>query len=156
MVALRPFARGELIGEIRGAIVTSDEVWSYWKRNRTIAQNCFRFDADRYLNPAGELGTFANHSCAPNAGVFKVRGRLSFRAITAIGAECEITHDYSTLLGADDIWTMRCDCGEASCRGSVQSFHTLSTALLRRYTRLGVIPSFILATRARSEAKRSS
>ncbi len=147
IVAATRFARGEIILEIKGKVVTSAEVWRYWKRSPTLAENCFRFDDERYLSPAGEIGAFANHSCKPNAGVIKVRGRLYFKALKAIAAQSEVTHDYSTLLGADDIWRMPCNCGEDNCRGRVASFHTLPSAALRRYERLGVIPDFILATR---------
>ncbi|MSR70372.1 MAG: SET domain-containing protein [Phycisphaerales bacterium] len=146
IVALRRFARGEVVGEIKGKIVTSDQVWKYWKRDPKLAENCFRYDAERYLSPAGEIGAFANHSCHPNAGVIKVRGRLYLKAIKPITPNTEVTHDYSTLLGRDDIWTMPCNCGEAECRGKVSGFHLLPTALIARYIRLGVIPEFMRAT----------
>ncbi len=147
LVATRPFARGEIICEIKGTIVTAEQLWNYWKRSPTLAANCFRYGAHRYLNPARELGAFANHSCDPNVGVIKVGRKLYFKSIRTIDADVELTHDYSTLLGADDIWTMACNCGEPCCRAKVQSFHTLPPALVRRYIRLGVIPQFILATR---------
>ena len=69
------------------------------------------------------------------------------RAIRAIRAGDEVTHDYSTLLGADDVWTMRCNCGERGCRGTVRRFDALPAATLRRYLALGAIPAFILRTR---------
>lgn len=149
IIALARFARGEVICEIRGTIVTSAEVWRYWKRSPALAENCFRYDAERYLSPAGEIGAFANHSCAPNAGVIKVRRRLYFKAIKSIAPGTEVTHDYSTLLGGDDIWTMSCNCGEESCRAVVTNFHALPRAVRTRYGRLGVIPEFIRATRPR-------
>ncbi len=154
IVALTRLARDEIICEVKGLVVTSAVVWRYWNRSPTLAENCFRYDHERYLSPAGEIGAFANHSCNPNAGVIKTRGRLYFKALKAIAAGTEVTHDYSTLLGADDVWTMRCNCGEDNCRLRVASFHTLPSALVRRYTRLGVIPDFILATRPAKGAAR--
>lgn len=148
IVAITRFARGEVICEVKGKIVTSAEVWRYWKRSLTLAENCFRFDDARYLSPAGEIGAFANHSCNPSAGVIKERGRLYLKALKAIASGTEVTHDYSTLLGADDVWTMPCNCGEDNCRRRVASFHTLPSAVLRRYERLGIVPDFILATRS--------
>lgn len=144
IVALRPFKTGDTLCEIRGRIVRAETVWQWWPRQRRRAENCFRFDADHYLDPEGEIGAWANHSCRPNAGVFKQRGKLFLRALRPIAAQTEITHDYSTLLGADDIWRMRCNCGERQCRGVVANVLSLPEAVLRRYRRLQCIPGFIL------------
>ncbi len=146
IVALKSFVRGATICEIRGRVVTGATVWRYWNREPRLAENCFRYDADHYLNPEGQIGAYANHSCNPNAGVIKSGHRLLLRALRHIAAGEEITHDYATLLGADDIWEMNCNCGEACCRKVVSNFRGLPPAVLRRYRRLGVIPRFILAT----------
>ena len=146
IVALRPFVRGTTICQIRGRVVTGATVWRYWDREPRLAENCFRYDADHYINPEGEIGAFANHSCNPNAGVYKAPGRLLLKAIRAIAAGDEVTHDYATLLGADDIWTMRCNCGESHCRKRVANFADLPAPVRRRYRRLGIIPEFILST----------
>lgn len=147
LVACRAFATGARIATLHGQVVHSDLLWRWWKRDARRAANCIRLDAERYLNPEGELGAFSNHSCRPNAALFKERGRLVLRAIRAIRAGDEVTHDYSTLLGADDVWTMRCNCGEQGCRGTVRRFDRLPAATLRRYLALGAIPAFILRTR---------
>jgi hypothetical protein len=147
LVARRTFARGACITRLQGRGGHSDVLWKGCKRAARRAANCIRFDAERYLNPEGELGAFSNHSCKPNAALFKERGRLVLRAIRAIRAGDEVTHDYSTLLGADDVWTMRCNCGERGCRGTVRRFDALPAAALRRYRALGAIPAFILRTR---------
>ena len=146
LVACRAFAKGACITPLHGRVVHSDVVWRWWKRDARRAANCIRFDADRYLDPHGEWGAFANHACRPNAALFKERGRLVLRAIRAIRAGDEVTHDYSTLLGADDVWTMRCNCGERGCRGMVRRFDALPAATLRRYRTIGAIPAFILRT----------
>lgn len=148
IVALKHFARGATICQIRGRVVTGATVWRYWDREPRLAENCFRYDADHYINPEGEIGAFANHSCNPNAGVYKAPGRLLLKAIRAIAAGDEVTHDYATLLGADDIWTMRCNCGEPQCRKRVTNLTGLPAPVLRRYRRLGIIPGFILSTQA--------
>lgn len=146
MVALKRFAAGAVICQVRGKIVTGRTVWRYWDTDPRRGANCFRFDAGHYLDPEGEIGAWANHSCNPNAGVVKTAARLLLKAIRPIVAGDEITHDYSTLLGADDIWTMKCNCGERGCRGVVKSFNTLPKAVVRKYCKLGVIPDFIMAT----------
>lgn len=146
IVALRAFGSGTTICRIKGKVVTGEAVWRYWETDPRRGENCFRYDADHYLDPEGEIGAFANHSCNPNAGIIKTGRRLLLRAIRAIAAGEEVTHDYATLLGADDVWTMKCNCGEAGCRKRVRSFSRLPAAVLRRYRKLGVIPDYIIAT----------
>ncbi len=146
IVALKAFRPGDLVCAIKGTIVSSKQVWKYWDTNPRMAANCMRYDADRYLNPEGEVGAFANHSCQPNSFVLKEGRRLVIRAIKPIAAHDEVTHDYATLIGADDIWKMRCNCGEPRCRKTVQSFHKLPAGVLRKYKALGAIPDFILFT----------
>ena len=101
MVALRAFETGDLICRIRGRIVTPRVVWSYWKNNPRRGANCFRYDTELYLDPEGEIGVFANHSCNPNARLVRTRNGLQLRALKKIAVGREVTHDYSTQLGAD-------------------------------------------------------
>ena len=63
-----------------------------------------------------EAGAYLNHSCEPNAGIRKTNQQLFLFAAKPIAAEKEIVIDYSTILGDDDIWTMRCNCGRSACR----------------------------------------
>ncbi len=147
IVALKPFRPNAIICEIKGKIVTPKTVWRYWETDPRLGENCFRFDDDHYLNPEGEIGQYANHSCDPNAGLVKKGRRLLLKAILPIAPGEEVTHDYSTLLGADDIWKMRCNCGAANCRRWVRNIGALPAAAFQRYRRLGVVPAFICATR---------
>ena len=147
IVAARAFRRGAAIVEIKGEIVTAGEVWRYWKIDPRLAENCFRYDEEHYLNPDGEIGQYANHSCNPNSGIVKKAGRLILKAIAPIGAGTEVTHDYSTLLGYDDSWTMRCNCGEPNCRRIVKNIGKLPATTLKTYGRLGIVPDFILEGR---------
>lgn len=144
IVALKAFAPGAVICQIRGKVVTGDAVWRYWDIDPRRAENCFRYDSDHYLDPDGEIGAYANHSCNPNAGVIKAGRRLLLKAIRPIAAGDEVTHDYSTLLGADDVWRMKCDCGEPNCRKVVRNVRRLPTGVLAGYKSLGIIPEFIL------------
>lgn len=146
IVAKKAFAAGATICRIKGEIVTAETVWAYWDIEPRRGENCFRYDADHYLDPEGEIGAYANHSCNPNAGIVKSGRRLLLQAIRPIAAGDEVTHDYSTLLGADDVWKMQCNCGETPCRKLVRSFSKLPAVTLRRYRKLGIIPDFILQT----------
>jgi len=93
-----------------------------------------------------ERGALANHSCRPNTMLVVVRAAIAVRVIRVIRPGDEVTHDYSTCLGADDCWTMRCNCGEPACRGRVGRFDRLPAAVLRRYIGLGAIPRGVRAT----------
>ncbi len=146
MVALRAFEAGDLICRIRGRIVTPRVVWKYWETDPRRGANCYRYDAELYLDPEGEIGAFANHSCNPNSRLVRTKSGLQLRALKKIAAGREVTHDYSTQLGADDVWTMKCNCGERNCRGKVSNVDKLPAALLKRYQRLDAIPAFILET----------
>ena len=148
LVANRDFPAGAPITPLLGRVVSARVVWGWWHREPRRAANCIRFDADRYLDPNGEWGEFANHGCQPNAAIHRERGRLVLRALRAIHQGDEVLHDYSTLLGADDIWTMRCRCGAKRCRGTVRNLARLPASIMRRYRSLGAIPAFILETTA--------
>jgi len=148
IVALKAFRKGAIVCEIEGKIVTAEEVWRYWATDPRLGENCFRYDADHYLDPNGKIGQYANHSCSPNAGIVKRGRKLAVKAIEAIAPGDEVTHDYSTCLGADDVWTMRCNCGAPDCRRVVRNIARLPAATLRRYRRLGVVPRFIMASMA--------
>lgn len=143
IVARKNFRDGALICEIKGKIVTPKTVWRYWETDPRRGANCFRHSPERYLDPEGEIGAYANHSCNPNAGIVKRGRKLLLKALSPIARGDEVTHDYSTLLGADDIWSMRCNCGEATCRRVVRNFTRLPLSISNYYRQLGVVPAFI-------------
>lgn len=146
IVARKAFAPGAVICQIRGKIVTYNTVWRYFDSDPRRGDNCFRYDAGHYLDPEGGIGAFANHSCLPNAGLMRMGSRLMLKAIRPIAAGDEVTHDYSTLLGADDVWKMKCRCGEPVCRKIVRNISWLPASVLANYRSLGIIPEFILTT----------
>src|ERR1043165_3460892 len=139
LFAARRFRRGETIMKIAGRIVSADEVW---ERGGTFADNCYRFGPETYLDPGDHPSAFVNHSCRPNAAVGKAKHRLFLFAATAIAPGNEILIDYSTILGDDDIWTMRCNCGSRSCRKIIKRFGTLPAAVKARYLSAGLVPKY--------------
>src|SRR4030067_1027639 len=78
--------------------------------------------ADLYLGASGEADDYVNHSGEPNAGF---RDGLVLVARRDIGAEEEITWDYSTAIAEEDFPGFACCCGAAACRGAVRSFRHL-------------------------------
>ena len=154
LVAVRPFRPGVRVMPILGRVVTARTVWRWWSSAPRRAANCFRLAGDRYLDPSGQLGAFANHGCRPNVRVVARGDRLAFETIRAIRAGDEVLHDYATLLGADDVWTMRCRCGWGGCRGRVERFDRLPPQVLADYQALGAIPPYIRRTAGASTPSR--
>ena len=62
---------------------------------------------------------FINHSCAANAETRELRGKVWIVATRDIDAGEEITYDYCLYDGGEDEAT--CNCGAATCRGSMYS-----------------------------------
>ena len=143
IVALRPFRAGALVCRIGGRIVDSAELWRWWDRDPRRAANCLRFDEYRYLDPGQGLGAFLNHSCRPNTLIARSGRFLELRASRAIPRGAEVTNDYSTLIGPDDTWTMRCNCGERGCRRVVGRFDRVPAAVLRSYRNSDAVPAFL-------------
>ena len=108
--------------------------------------NCFRYGPDTYLDPGTGPGRYLNHSCEPNAGIRKVGRRLELFAAKRIAPGEEVVIDYSTTIGDDDIWRMRCHCGSRRCRKWVGRFGLLPSRLKTSYLRRGLVPSQVLAT----------
>jgi len=135
---------GAIIFEIKGKKV-------FWKKllehdERTIS-NSFRYSKEFYIIPDWKNGDYQNHSCNPNAGVVKKGAKLFLKSIKEISSGNEITFDYSTILGSDDTWTMKCKCGSVKCRGIIKSFNTLPKSLQRKYIDQGIVPDYILKSK---------
>lgn len=141
--AQRAFAGGERIIQITGTI----RHWRVlWKVGGSFADNCFRYGPETYLDPGDGFGRYLNHSCAPNAAIQKIGRRLCLYALHPIRAGQEVVMDYSTILGDDDIWAMRCHCGAAECRGRIRRFGALPQSTRKSLVDAGAVPKYILAT----------
>ena len=145
LVAAKPFRPNQTIIKIVGRVVDAAVLWN---KGGSFADNCIRFGPETYLDPGDAPGRFLNHSCEPNAGIRKTSNQLFLFAAQSIGAGEEIAFDYSTTLGDDDIWTMRCNCGRKSCRRRIRRFGSLSATLQRRYIERGLVPGYIVKTLA--------
>lgn len=143
LVAAKAYRPNQTIIKIVGRIVDARVLW---KRGGTFADNCYRFGPETYLDPGDDSSRYVNHSCVPNAGVRKVNNQLFLFAAKPIRAGKEIVFDYSTILGDDDIWTMRCKCGHRTCRKTIRRFGTLPAALKDRYLETGLVPKYIIRT----------
>jgi uncharacterized protein len=143
LFAGRTYATNETIIKIEGKILHHSILW---RRGREFASNCIRFGPDTYLDPGATAGRFINHSCEPNAGIRKEKNQLFLFAATRITADQEMVFDYSTTIGDDDIWTMKCTCQARRCRKRVKRFSTLPDDVREDYLARGLVPKYILAT----------
>jgi hypothetical protein len=143
LFARRSFSAMVPIIRITGRIVHYEVLWT---RGGTFLDNCIRFGPETYLDPGDGVGRFVNHTCRPNTAIHKSRNRLFLVAARRIVRGEELVFDYSTTIGDDDIWTMRCDCRESECRGRIKRFGALPRDLQRRYREQGLVPRYILDT----------
>ena len=142
IVAKRSFEEGEVLYEVTGVFISGnaeDDI------DETTRANTFRYSEDLYISPDGTIGDFQNHSCEPNAMVVKKNVGLFVVAMAPIKKNDEVLIDYSTIIAADDIWEMRCNCGSAQCRGTIKSFDTLPIELRTAYVDGGVVPEYIVS-----------
>jgi SET domain-containing protein len=139
--AKKVFKPEEIIFKITGTFLTCDEDENI---DDAIRDNTYRFDADKYISPAGTIGDYFNHSCEPNAKIVKIKNTLYVVALQPIYLHDEIVFDYSTIIASDDIWKMTCNCGTTKCRRVVGQFRKLPKSLQKAYTYLGMVPKHIL------------
>ena len=67
---------------------------------------------------AGSGAEYVNHSCEPNLYSWVVKGRILFMSRRAIHIGEELTVDYN--FSRDQV-TVKCKCGSAKCRGTINS-----------------------------------
>jgi SET domain-containing protein len=141
LFAEKNFKSGDLIVELKGKLITCYEDENIDEETRS---NTIRFNNEKFLSPKGEIGEMVNHSCNPNSKITKKNNKLVLIAIKPIGKGTEIFFDYSTVLANDDIWTMKCKCGENNCRKVVKKFNSLSKKLRNNYIEYSIVPKYIL------------
>ena len=139
--AKKDFLKGESLFEVKGKFISGDVDEDIDERTR---DNAFRFDKERYVSPGRGIGNFLNHSCNPNSRVVKIKGRLIIAAIKPIRRGDEVAIDYSTILAADDIWEMKCNCGAPDCRKVIKRFVSLPKPIKQKYIDQRIVPKYIL------------
>lgn len=147
LFAMQGFTPGAPILWLRGRVVP----WQLlWRRSERFLANCIRFGDDTYLDPGRSEGRYVNHHCQPNAAIARRGRRLLLWAVRTIRAGSELTFDYATTIGDDDIWRLRCRCDAPRCRRWIARLGTLPPRQLARYRRLGMIPEPVLRTLGRA------
>ena len=102
--------------ELGGRLVSTDEL-AAMLASATGYVDSLTVDHDVHLVlPPGTKAHFANHSCEPNLAIQRPYAVATTRAVRA-GEE--LTVDYATISDAPG-QLVRCRCGAASCRGTVE------------------------------------
>jgi SET domain-containing protein len=130
LVAVEPIGKDELVAIKGGHIVDTATLRTLPDRLRNsevqIADG-FHLVAldDAEYEP---VMLFINHSCEPNVGF---GGNILLRAMRDISAGEELTTDYALFDDSDE--RMPCNCGMASCRGTISGRDWQRPELQRRY-----------------------
>jgi hypothetical protein len=132
--AYRPIRKGEIILVFGGALIDFAET----KRRGPRECMAIQIGPNQYIDTQPP-GVFANHSCAPNAGIQNDRDLLALRDIPK-GEE--IRYDYSTTMD-EKSFTMACRCGAPGCRQVVADFAELPAGIREYYLAHGLVMSFI-------------
>ena len=114
-----PITKGRRIAEYTGPRISKDEADELYKD----APLTYLFGLGRgdVVIDGHCAAMFINHSCDPNCETEVERGRVWIKAIKNIEAGAEITYDYHLYDGDDD--EQICNCGTATCRGTMFSLN---------------------------------
>ncbi len=124
--------KGEIIAYIKGTLKFKT-IRS--KKDSLSYPNWIGVANNQWIDPHKPF-KFINHSCNPTVGV---KGRVSVVALRDLKEGDEITLDYSTVEG-DEMWEMKCTCGEPNCRKVVRSIQYLPARQFNRY--LPYVPTY--------------
>jgi SET domain-containing protein len=120
--ALDPIPRNRQVIEYTGHRLTWQQATRLLKRLWRLGAppNLYlaRFNRRCIINGAvgGNGSQFINHSCEPNLGRRRIRGRLMFFSIRNIRAGAELTFDYQF---RKYVPRTVCHCGSPKCRGTI-------------------------------------
>ena len=125
--ALRDLARGEVIVEYVGAIISWKEAQRRHPHNPSDPNHTFYFhiDEERVIDAlyGGNSSRWINHSCDPNCEADEQDGRVFITALRDIAAGEELNYDYGLII--DERYTPKlkaeypCWCGARQCRGTL-------------------------------------
>lgn len=126
-----PITSGEVVAIKGGHIVNESTVASLPEEIRNSA---FQIADGRYLAALSideyeGVMMLINHSCEPNLGM---GGNVLLVSMIDIPVDAELVIDYALFL-ADPDFVMDCQCGAASCRGTIRGTDWMRRDLQDRY-----------------------
>lgn len=125
--ALRPIAKGELVIEYRGEVISWAEALRRHPHDPTDPNHTFYFHIDdETVIDGGRKGNAArwiNHACTPNCEADEIDGRVFVKALRNLKPGDELFYDYGLVI--DERYTAKlkkqfeCRCGHKRCRGTM-------------------------------------
>ena len=125
--ALTPIAKGEVIIEYKGEVITWPEALRRHPHDPTDPNHTFYFHIDEKhvidANHGGNAARWINHACAPNCEADEIDGRVFIKALRALKPGEELFYDYGLII--DERYTAKlkkayaCRCGSKKCRGTM-------------------------------------
>ncbi|MFA6269816.1 MAG: SET domain-containing protein-lysine N-methyltransferase [Candidatus Paceibacterota bacterium] len=123
--ATRDIAKGEIVFIIKGPRMFKV---NNGKKDALSHPDWVGFKMNNWVDPIPPY-KYLNHSCNPNCGI---KGKVEVVALKDIKKGDETTTDYS-IIEADQLWSMKCACGEKNCRKIIKSIQFLPTKQFSRY-----------------------
>jgi uncharacterized protein len=136
--------KGERICFMNGEEIDLKEMLRRVDNDEEEGSDPLGIDDEKYIDME-ELYRSINHSCSPNAFL---RGNNELVALKDIEEGEEIFYDYSTTMNdnipEDELWTMKCKCGNKNCRKKIDQFKRLPIEIQKYYVDNKLAPDFIL------------
>lgn len=141
--AARDFVLGETVHMMDGRRLPT------WRCAAEIALWRLRMDdplqiSDHAYLALDDVSIRFNHSCAPNTAL---RGERDLFALKGIAAGQEITFDYSLTVRPTFYtrhWSMACNCGAATCRGTIGDLYTVPAGRRQAAIDQGAIQDYLI------------
>ena len=127
MYALAPLAKGEVVIEYTGEVITWPEALRRHPHDPQDPDHTFYFhiDDERVIDAkhGGNSARWINHACAPNCEADEVEGRVFIKTLRRVTPGEELFYDYGLVI--DERYSPKlkkqfaCRCGAPSCRGTM-------------------------------------
>ena len=125
--ALAPLARGEVIIEYKGEVITWQEALRRHPHDPKDPDHTFYFHVDEEhvidAKFGGNNARWINHACQPNCEADEVDNRIFIKALRAIKPGEELFYDYGLVLDERQTAKVKrqyaCWCEAPSCRGTL-------------------------------------
>lgn len=112
-----PIASGQRVAQYSGHPMTKRQADKMYQDS--VLTYLFGLGDGKIVIDGHSMAMFINHSCAANCETRELRGKVWIIATRDIEAGEEITYDYCLYDGGDD--EAFCNCGAATCRGTMYS-----------------------------------
>lgn len=117
--------KGEIISRIKGNLKFKI---NQNKEDALANPNWIGIEENKWIDPEKPY-KFINHSCDPSCGI---KGKITVVALKDLKEGEELTIDYAFIEG-DEMWEMKCNCGEKNCRGTIRSIQFLPSEYFLKY-----------------------